>query len=165
MCTALYCRQRSDQKQYEYAWSLMRHIHCVHCSLYICFCCSSHPDMTIYSPLQYNIWKILSRICALTLWIRSLYVQSFIHKKKHLSYYRDNHYHCYRENLVSDAVQGTFVVLCSLCVFISLVWLREQLVHGGIPVWLQNNAQAAAHDAEVSAIICPHQLLSFSYFL
>ena len=45
----------------------------------------------------------------------------------------------YRENLASDVLHGTFVVFCSLCVFISLVWLREQLVHGGIPAWLQNN--------------------------
>ena len=58
---------------------------------------------------------------------------------------------CCRENLASDALQGTFVVLCSLCVFISLVWLREQLVHGGIPVWLQNNPQAAAAAANNAA--------------
>ncbi|XP_067934672.1 E3 ubiquitin-protein ligase MARCHF6-like [Watersipora subatra] len=55
------------------------------------------------------------------------------------------------ENIGTDALQGTFVVFCSLCIFISLVWLREQLVHGGIPDWLQNNPstnqlEACAYD-------------------
>ena len=40
--------------------------------------------------------------------------------------------------------------LLSVCVY-SLVWLREQLVHGGIPVWLQNNPQAAAAAANDAA--------------
>ncbi|KAG7227423.1 hypothetical protein INR49_000429 [Caranx melampygus] len=34
---------------------------------------------------------------------------------------------------------GCFVVTCTLCAFISLVWLREQIVHGGAPQWLEQN--------------------------
>ncbi|XP_062925881.1 E3 ubiquitin-protein ligase MARCH6 isoform X1 [Mobula hypostoma] len=46
------------------------------------------------------------------------------------------------ENLLADSLQGCFVVMCTLCAFISLVWLREQIVHGGAPQWLeQNHAQ------------------------
>uniref|UniRef100_A0A9J7ZKT0 RING-type E3 ubiquitin transferase n=1 Tax=Cyprinus carpio carpio TaxID=630221 RepID=A0A9J7ZKT0_CYPCA len=43
------------------------------------------------------------------------------------------------ENLLADCLQGCFVVTCTLCAFISLVWLREQIVHGGAPLWLEQN--------------------------
>nr|XP_046148576.1 E3 ubiquitin-protein ligase MARCHF6 isoform X10 [Oncorhynchus gorbuscha] len=45
------------------------------------------------------------------------------------------------ENLLADCLQGCFVVTCSLCAFISLVWLREQIVHGGPPLWLEHHQQ------------------------
>ncbi|CAB1326270.1 unnamed protein product, partial [Coregonus sp. 'balchen'] len=45
------------------------------------------------------------------------------------------------ENLLADCLQGCFVVTCTLCAFISLVWLREQIVHGGAPQWLEHNQQ------------------------
>ncbi|XP_064362917.1 E3 ubiquitin-protein ligase MARCHF6 isoform X3 [Dromaius novaehollandiae] len=45
------------------------------------------------------------------------------------------------ENLLADCLQGCFVVTCTLCAFISLVWLREQIVHGGAPQWLEQNQQ------------------------
>ncbi|XP_030340903.1 E3 ubiquitin-protein ligase MARCH6 isoform X12 [Strigops habroptila] len=45
------------------------------------------------------------------------------------------------ENLLADCLQGCFVVTCTLCAFISLVWLREQIVHGGAPQWLEQNHQ------------------------
>ncbi|KAK0151305.1 E3 ubiquitin-protein ligase MARCH6 [Merluccius polli] len=44
-----------------------------------------------------------------------------------------------RENLLADCLQGCFVVTCTLCAFISLVWLREQIVHGGAPHWLEQH--------------------------
>ena len=44
------------------------------------------------------------------------------------------------ENIISDILQGGFVVLCSLAAFISLVWLREQILSGGGPEWLENLA-------------------------
>ncbi|XP_012646597.2 E3 ubiquitin-protein ligase MARCHF6 [Microcebus murinus] len=44
------------------------------------------------------------------------------------------------ENLLADCLQGCFVVTCTLCAFISLVWLREQIVHGGAPIWLEHAA-------------------------
>uniref|UniRef100_A0A674MZ75 E3 ubiquitin-protein ligase MARCHF6 n=1 Tax=Takifugu rubripes TaxID=31033 RepID=A0A674MZ75_TAKRU len=43
------------------------------------------------------------------------------------------------ENLLADCLQGCFVVTCTLCAFISLVWLREQIVHGGAPQWLEQH--------------------------
>ena len=43
------------------------------------------------------------------------------------------------DNIVSDILQGGFVVLCSLAAFISLVWLREQILSGGGPDWLEQN--------------------------
>ncbi|XP_077414393.1 E3 ubiquitin-protein ligase MARCHF6-like isoform X2 [Vanacampus margaritifer] len=43
------------------------------------------------------------------------------------------------QNLLADCLQGCFVVTCTLCAFISLVWLREQIVHGGAPLWLDHN--------------------------
>uniref|UniRef100_A0A8C5SWA8 RING-type E3 ubiquitin transferase n=1 Tax=Laticauda laticaudata TaxID=8630 RepID=A0A8C5SWA8_LATLA len=47
------------------------------------------------------------------------------------------------DNLLADCLQGCFVVTCTLCAFISLVWLREQIVHGGAPQWLEQNQQQA----------------------
>ena len=33
------------------------------------------------------------------------------------------------------------MVTCTLCAFISLVWLREQILHGGGPDWLEHDQQ------------------------
>lgn len=41
------------------------------------------------------------------------------------------------ENIASDIFQGCFVVTCTLFAFIGLVWLREQILHGGGPDWLE----------------------------
>ena len=41
----------------------------------------------------------------------------------------------FRENMFVDCIRGIFVVACSLCAFISIVWLREQVLHGGGPEW------------------------------
>ncbi|CAG9812916.1 unnamed protein product [Phaedon cochleariae] len=43
------------------------------------------------------------------------------------------------ENLASDVFQGCFVVTCTLFAFAGLVWLREQILHGGGPDWLQRD--------------------------
>ncbi|XP_041101881.1 E3 ubiquitin-protein ligase MARCHF6 isoform X1 [Polyodon spathula] len=51
------------------------------------------------------------------------------------------------ENVLADCLQGCFVVTCTLCAFISLVWLREQIVHGGAPLWLDQNQQHPANGA------------------
>lgn len=44
------------------------------------------------------------------------------------------------ENIGSDIFHGCFVVTCTLFAFIALVWLREQIVHGGGPDWLERGA-------------------------
>ena len=49
----------------------------------------------------------------------------------------------FSENLAADCFQGCFVVTCTLCAFISLVWLREQILHGGGPDWLEQEDQGA----------------------
>lgn len=41
------------------------------------------------------------------------------------------------ENLAADVFRGCFVVTCTLFAFIGLVWLREQILHGGGPDWLE----------------------------
>ena len=52
------------------------------------------------------------------------------------------------ENLASDIFQGCFVVTCTLFAFAGLVWLRELILHGGGPDWLQrDNAGLPAEDA------------------
>ncbi|XP_037085050.1 E3 ubiquitin-protein ligase MARCHF6-like [Pollicipes pollicipes] len=57
------------------------------------------------------------------------------------------------ENLLSDILQGCLVVTCTLCAFISLVWLREQILHGGGPDWLEQ--EAAAHEEDGGAPVGP----------
>lgn len=51
------------------------------------------------------------------------------------------HFFIHRDNLVSDIFHGCFVVTCTLSAFISLVWLREQILHGGGPDWLDQEIQ------------------------
>ncbi|XP_053677387.1 E3 ubiquitin-protein ligase MARCHF6 isoform X2 [Anopheles nili] len=43
------------------------------------------------------------------------------------------------ENLAIDVFRGCFVVTCTLFTFIGLVWLREQIIHGGGPDWLERD--------------------------
>lgn len=49
------------------------------------------------------------------------------------------------------------MVTCTLCAFISLVWLREQIVHGGAPQWLEQHQpppqNAAGQANEVSSLV------------
>ncbi|KAI1285561.1 E3 ubiquitin-protein ligase MARCHF6 [Halotydeus destructor] len=45
------------------------------------------------------------------------------------------------ENLVSDGFYGCCVVTCTLCAFICLVWLREQILRGGGPEWLDQQQE------------------------
>lgn len=53
------------------------------------------------------------------------------------------------ENLFSDGFYGCCVVTCALCTFIALVWLREQIMRGGGPEWLDINADGAGLPAGV----------------
>uniref|UniRef100_A0AAQ5XX78 E3 ubiquitin-protein ligase MARCHF6 n=1 Tax=Amphiprion ocellaris TaxID=80972 RepID=A0AAQ5XX78_AMPOC len=59
-------------------------------------------------------------------------------------------------NMFLYCLQGCFVVTCTLCAFISLVWLREQIVHGGAPQWLEQhqppppNAAGQANEAQAA---------------
>uniref|UniRef100_A0A182PDN4 E3 ubiquitin-protein ligase MARCHF6 n=1 Tax=Anopheles epiroticus TaxID=199890 RepID=A0A182PDN4_9DIPT len=43
------------------------------------------------------------------------------------------------ENITIDVFRGCFVVTCTLFTFIGLVWLREQIIHGGGPDWLERD--------------------------
>ncbi len=42
-----------------------------------------------------------------------------------------------RDHILTDVLQGGLVVFCSLGAFICLLWLREQILTGGGPAWLQ----------------------------
>ncbi|XP_017011704.2 E3 ubiquitin-protein ligase MARCHF6 [Drosophila takahashii] len=65
------------------------------------------------------------------------------------------------ENLAADAFRGCFVVTCTLLSFIGLVWLREQILHGGGPDWLEREdaplQAAAANPAPPAAEAAPPQ--------
>ncbi|CAJ0946411.1 unnamed protein product, partial [Mesorhabditis belari] len=41
------------------------------------------------------------------------------------------------ENVLADCVKGIFLLAIFVCTFVSLVWLREQIIHGGPQEWLQ----------------------------
>lgn len=43
------------------------------------------------------------------------------------------------KNISGDIFHGSFVVTCTLFAFIGLIWLREQILHGGGPDWLERD--------------------------
>ena len=49
------------------------------------------------------------------------------------------------DNVLTDILQGCAVVTLTLLAFIGLVWLREQIFHGGGPVWLEPEEAAHVH--------------------
>ncbi|XP_002737454.1 E3 ubiquitin-protein ligase MARCHF6-like [Saccoglossus kowalevskii] len=61
------------------------------------------------------------------------------------------------DNLLSDCFQGCFVVTCTLCAFISLVWLREQILHGGGPEWLDENNEEHLGGGVADAAVVPNE--------
>lgn len=50
------------------------------------------------------------------------------------------------ENIAADVFRGCFVVTCTLFAFIGLIWLREQILHGGGPDWLERDDPAPLND-------------------
>jgi len=68
------------------------------------------------------------------------------------------------QNIPSDMLHGCLVLACTLISFIGVVWLREQIVNGGGPEWLEepvapnnnnnnnnvNNNNEAANDVPVN---------------
>lgn len=50
------------------------------------------------------------------------------------------------ENIASDILQGCAVVTLTLLAFIGLVWLREQILHGGGPEWLDMDVMAVHNE-------------------
>jgi E3 ubiquitin-protein ligase MARCH6 len=55
------------------------------------------------------------------------------------------------ENITSDILQGCAVVSLTLIAFIGLVWLREQILHGGGPEWLDNDLEQPDFHHHVAA--------------
>ncbi|KAG6458728.1 hypothetical protein O3G_MSEX011025 [Manduca sexta] len=53
------------------------------------------------------------------------------------------------ENLAKDVFSGCFVVTCTLFSFIGLVWLREQIMHGGGPDWMERENLPAPAPEEI----------------
>jgi len=69
---------------------------------------------------------------------------------------------------VSDCFQGCFIVTCTLCTFISLVWLREQILHGGGPDWLDEEPALANHrqvsaDLHLHGRVCSRILIRYHF--
>jgi E3 ubiquitin-protein ligase MARCH6 len=52
------------------------------------------------------------------------------------------------DHILTDVLQGGLVVFCSLGAFICLLWLREQILTGGGPAWLQPVDPEPARQAE-----------------
>ena len=59
------------------------------------------------------------------------------------------------ENIPSDVFRGCFVVTCTLLSFIGIVWLREQILHGGGPDWLERDDAPPINDANLVIPIPP----------
>jgi len=49
------------------------------------------------------------------------------------------------DNVFTDILQGCAVVTLTLLAFIGLVWLREQILHGGGPAWLEPEEAGHVH--------------------
>ncbi|XP_018323942.1 E3 ubiquitin-protein ligase MARCH6-like [Agrilus planipennis] len=56
------------------------------------------------------------------------------------------------DNIGADIFQGCFVVTCTLFAFIGLVWLREQILHGGGPDWLEHDRLAQPPIEEAAGV-------------
>lgn len=54
------------------------------------------------------------------------------------------------ENIAIDVFRGCFVATCTLFTFVGLVWLREQIIHGGGPDWLERDDPPPAVQADVN---------------
>ena len=54
------------------------------------------------------------------------------------------------ENVLTDILQGCAVVSLTLLAFIGLVWLKEQILHGGGPAWLE--PEEHHHVAQVGGV-------------
>ncbi|XP_022903950.2 E3 ubiquitin-protein ligase MARCHF6 [Onthophagus taurus] len=57
------------------------------------------------------------------------------------------------ENIAGDIFHGCFVVTCTLFTFIGLVWLREQVLHGGGPNWLGENENVPENENIVEVLL------------
>ena len=58
------------------------------------------------------------------------------------------------DHLLTDVLQGGLVVFCSLGAFICLLWLREQILTGGGPAWLQPaDPEPARQPVEAAAAV------------
>ncbi|KAL0270601.1 UNVERIFIED_CONTAM: hypothetical protein PYX00_007956 [Menopon gallinae] len=55
-----------------------------------------------------------------------------------------------KTNILPDVFHGCFVVTCTLFAFLGMVWLREQIVHGGGPDWLEaeQDVQGGQHQQQ-----------------
>ncbi|XP_018913896.1 E3 ubiquitin-protein ligase MARCHF6 isoform X2 [Bemisia tabaci] len=53
------------------------------------------------------------------------------------------------DNIPADIFHGCFVVTCTLLAFLGLIYLREQILHGGGPDWLEQDEPNQQQDARV----------------
>uniref|UniRef100_A0A8C9RYV1 RING-type E3 ubiquitin transferase n=1 Tax=Scleropages formosus TaxID=113540 RepID=A0A8C9RYV1_SCLFO len=115
----------------------------------ICRVCRSEgtPDKPLYHPcVCTGSIKFIHQEC-LVQWLKHSRKEYCELCKHRFAFTPSNGLWYCAENLLADCLQGCFVVTCTLCAFISLVWLREQIVHGGAPQWLEQNQQQPANAA------------------
>jgi E3 ubiquitin-protein ligase MARCH6 len=62
------------------------------------------------------------------------------------------------DHLLTDVLQGGLVVFCSLGAFICLLWLREQILTGGGPAWLQPAEPELVRQPAAAAAAPPPQV-------
>jgi len=60
------------------------------------------------------------------------------------------------ESITTDILQGCVVVALALLAFIGLVWLREQIIHGGGPEWLDVAVPGGGLEPQLPADPQPH---------
>ena len=71
--------------------------------------------------------------------------------------YYFNYSFYFSENIASDILQGCAVVTLTLLAFIGLVWLREQILHGGGPEWLEMDPGGINHEQQ-QPLLQPQQI-------
>lgn len=59
------------------------------------------------------------------------------------------------KNISGDIFHGCFVVTCTLFAFIGLIWLREQILHGGGPDWLERDEPNNQQQQQLNLLLPP----------
>lgn len=64
------------------------------------------------------------------------------------------------DHIVTDCAKGIFLLGIFICTFISLVWLREQIIHGGPQDWLQIDVDEGEEPVEDNRLDAQNEALA-----